>query len=62
VTSETADFLYKCTDTYSPPHERTLAWNDPALAIPWPLPAGISPKLSPKDAQGRSIADIETFP
>ena len=31
VTSETADFLYKCTDFYSPAHERTLAWNDPAL-------------------------------
>jgi len=61
VTSETADFLYKCTDFFSPPHERTLAWNDPALGIQWPLPAGIPPKLSPKDAQGRSIADIEKF-
>jgi dTDP-4-dehydrorhamnose 3,5-epimerase len=61
VTSESADFLYKCTELYSPVHERTLAWNDPALAIQWPLPAGLSPKLSTKDAQGLSFADIEKF-
>jgi dTDP-4-dehydrorhamnose 3,5-epimerase len=61
VTSESADFLYKCTDFYSPEHERTLAWNDPALGIRWPLPAGVAPKLSAKDAQGASMADIEKF-
>jgi dTDP-4-dehydrorhamnose 3,5-epimerase len=61
VTSETADFLYKCTDLYSPSHERTLAWNDASLGIKWPLPAGFSPKLSAKDAQGQSFADIEKF-
>lgn len=61
VTSESADFLYKCTELYSPAHERTLAWNDAALGIKWPLPAGFSPKLSAKDAQGQSFADIEKF-
>ena len=61
VTSESADFLYKCTDLYSPAHERTLAWNDPKLAIAWPLPEGGTPKLSAKDAQGASFADIEKF-
>jgi dTDP-4-dehydrorhamnose 3,5-epimerase len=61
VTSPSADFLYKCTDFYSPPDERTLAWNDPALGIKWPLPAGISPALSAKDAVGKSLADIEKF-
>jgi len=61
VTSDFADFLYKCTDLYSPPHERTLAWNDPKLAIQWPLPAGILPKLSAKDAQGSSFEKIEKF-
>lgn len=61
VTSESADFLYKCTDVYSPPHERTLAWDDPSVGIEWPLPAGISPKLSPKDLLGRSLAEIEKF-
>ena len=61
VTAESADFLYKCTDFYSPPHERTLAWDDPTLNIRWPLPAGVSPKLSPKDARGASLAEIEKF-
>jgi dTDP-4-dehydrorhamnose 3,5-epimerase len=61
VTSETADFLYKCTDLYSPTHERTLAWNDPALGVKWPLPAGVSPKLSPRDTQGLPFSQIEKF-
>jgi dTDP-4-dehydrorhamnose 3,5-epimerase len=61
VTSESADFLYKCTDTYSPGHERTLAWNDPAVGIVWPLPPGVVPKLSGKDLAGKSFADIEKF-
>lgn len=62
VTSASADFLYKCTDIYSPAHERTLAWDDPTVGIRWPLPAGTLPKLSAKDTQGRSFADIEKFP
>jgi dTDP-4-dehydrorhamnose 3,5-epimerase len=61
VTSESADFLYKCTDFYSPAHERTLAWDDADLNIRWPLPAGVAPKLSPKDAHGTSFAAIEKF-
>jgi dTDP-4-dehydrorhamnose 3,5-epimerase len=61
VTAETADFLYKCTDFYSPEHERTLAWNDPTLGIKWPLPAGVAPQLSAKDARGVSFAEIEKF-
>jgi dTDP-4-dehydrorhamnose 3,5-epimerase len=62
ITSESADFLYKCTDFYSPEHERTLAWDDATLNIPWPLPAGAAPKLSPKDARGASFSEIEKFP
>jgi dTDP-4-dehydrorhamnose 3,5-epimerase len=62
VTSEYADFLYKCTDFYAPEHERTLAWDDPAIAVPWPLPAGVAPKLSAKDAVGASLEAIEKFP
>jgi len=61
VTSESADFLYKCTDIYSPSHERTLAWNDPTVGIEWPLPAGAEPKLSAKDTTGQSFADVEKF-
>jgi dTDP-4-dehydrorhamnose 3,5-epimerase len=62
VTSPSADFLYKCTELYSPPDERTLMWNDPKLGVQWPLPAGTEPKLSAKDAQGTPFAEIETFP
>jgi dTDP-4-dehydrorhamnose 3,5-epimerase len=61
VTSPSADFLYKCTDLYSPAHERTLLWNDAKLGVQWPLPAGVAPKLSAKDAQGASFAEVETF-
>jgi dTDP-4-dehydrorhamnose 3,5-epimerase len=62
VTSESADFLYKCTDVYSPSHERTLAWDDPTVGIAWPLPAGVQPKLSAKDLTGKSFSEIEKFP
>ncbi len=61
VTSPSADFLYKCTDLYSPAHERTLMWNDPKLGVQWPLPAGVAPKLSAKDEKGASLAEVETF-
>jgi dTDP-4-dehydrorhamnose 3,5-epimerase len=61
VTSPSADFLYKCTDLYSPTHERTLQWNEATLGVQWPLPAGMAPKLSAKDEKGTSLAEIETF-
>jgi dTDP-4-dehydrorhamnose 3,5-epimerase len=61
VTSASADFLYKCTDVYSPSHERTLAWDDPTVRIEWPIPAGVEPKLSAKDLVGKNFAEIEKF-
>jgi dTDP-4-dehydrorhamnose 3,5-epimerase len=61
VTSDQVDFLYKCTDLYSPAHEKTLAWDDASLGIKWPLPAGVQPKLSAKDAKGTAFKDIEKF-
>ena len=60
VVSEVAEFLYKTTDYWSPEHERTLAWNDPDLAIPWPLSG--PPTLAAKDAAGKRLADAETYP
>jgi dTDP-4-dehydrorhamnose 3,5-epimerase len=48
VLSATADFLYKTTDYYSPVHERCIAWDDPELAIDWPLTT--PPQVSAKDA------------
>lgn len=62
VLSETADFVYKCTDYYAPQHERTLIWNDPQLGIEWPLPSGQAPVLSDKDKAGRSLQKAETYP
>ena len=61
VLSETADFLYKTTDTYSPAHERSIRWDDPAIGIDWPLAAhGISePLLSDKDRAGRLLPEAE---
>lgn len=47
--SDYADIIYKCTDYYAPQFERTLAWNDPLLAIDWPIAQGIEPILSDKD-------------
>ena len=60
VLSESADFLYKTTDYYAPEHERSIAWNDPAVGIDWPL-GGIEPKLSAKDQAGLSLALAEVF-
>jgi dTDP-4-dehydrorhamnose 3,5-epimerase len=62
VLSESADFQYKCTDYYAPAHERSLLWNDPALGIEWPLPAGVTPLLAKKDAAGAGIDVADTFP
>jgi len=60
--SERVEFLYKCTDYYDPADERAIAWNDPTLAITWPLPAGISPTLSGRDAKGVAFAAAEKYP
>ena len=60
VVSEFAEVLYKATDYYAPEHERSIAWNDPDLAIGWPL-AG-TPVLSAKDAAGVRLRDAEVFP
>jgi dTDP-4-dehydrorhamnose 3,5-epimerase len=53
---------YKVTDSWAPQAERTLAWDDPALGIPWPLPPNTAPLLSEKDRRGRALAEAETFP
>ena len=59
VTSESADFQYKCTEAYAPEAERSIRWDDPALAIPWPL---TKPLLSPKDAAAPLLADALVLP
>ena len=61
VTSELADFQYKCTDYYHPESEVCLAWDDPTIGIEWPLPPGESPLLSAKDMAGLAWGDIPLF-
>ena len=54
------DFLYKCTAPYTPSLEHSLAWNDPTVAIEWPL-EGIEPQLSSKDREGAPLANVQAF-
>ncbi|MCR4510821.1 dTDP-4-dehydrorhamnose 3,5-epimerase [Pseudomonas sp. 32.2.56] len=60
VLSEFAEFLYKTTDYYAPEHERCIRWDDPSLAIDWPLDG--APQLSAKDQAGLSFAEAQVFP
>jgi dTDP-4-dehydrorhamnose 3,5-epimerase len=59
--SEWAEVIYKVTDLYAPEWERTLAWDDPEVAIAWPLIDGQLPTLSAKDAAGKRLSEAETF-
>ncbi|MCX5869453.1 MAG: dTDP-4-dehydrorhamnose 3,5-epimerase [Deltaproteobacteria bacterium] len=56
VTSETALFAYKCTELYAPQHEKSIRWDDPALAIDWPI---TEPQVSDKDRLAPLLADID---
>ena len=60
VLSEVAGFAYKVTDYYAPGGDRTICWNDPDLAIPWPVDAG-GPIVSDKDRSGASLKNAEVF-
>ncbi len=59
VLSPTADFLYKTTDYYAPEYERSIAWNDPDLAIDWHFEG--TPSLSAKDMKGVPLSQAEVF-
>lgn len=59
VLSETAEVLYKTTDYYAPQYERTIRWDDPTLAIAWPLES--PPILSAKDATGQFSKTAEVY-
>ncbi|WP_033933082.1 dTDP-4-dehydrorhamnose 3,5-epimerase, partial [Vibrio cholerae] len=58
VTSDEAEFVYKCTDYYNPTAEHSLLWNDPDIAIVWPL-SGTEPQLSVKDQLGCNISNAK---
>jgi len=59
VLSDSAEFLYKTTDYWAPEFERSLAWNDPELAIQWPHQG--MPSLSAKDKLGKLFVESEHF-
>jgi len=59
VLSESADFFYKCTELYAPETERSVAWDDPAIGIRWPLS---DPLLSAKDRVAPRLADAPVLP
>jgi dTDP-4-dehydrorhamnose 3,5-epimerase len=59
VLSDCADFLYKCTDFYSPEDERTIRWDDADIGIEWPLVGGRAPLLSLRDASAVPLREAE---
>ena len=61
VMSESAEFVYRCTDYSAPEHERSLLWNDVTLNIDWPLVDGAAPALSAKDEAAASWETAECF-
>ena len=60
VTSEEAEFVYKCTDYYNPEAEHSILWNDLSLGINWPI-GNTCPKLSQKDSNGVRFLDAKVF-
>lgn len=60
VLSATADFVYKATNYWAPEFERSIAWNDPAIGIQWPIQG--EPILSAKDQQAKPLAQSEHCP
>jgi dTDP-4-dehydrorhamnose 3,5-epimerase len=61
VLSTRATFVYKCTDFYDPSSERSLRWDDPSVGIEWPLPPGVQPIVSAKDADAALLQHAETY-
>ena len=59
VTSDEAEFVYKCTDYYKPKAENSILWNDPTLAIDWPIIGRLNTSLSEKDKNANYFLDID---
>ena len=60
VLEDDTEFLYKTTNYYAPEHERSILWDDPELAIEWPID-DLEIRLSDKDKAGTAFANAETF-
>jgi dTDP-4-dehydrorhamnose 3,5-epimerase len=61
VMSDSAEFVYRCTDYYAPEYEQSIAWNDPDIDIDWPLVDGVAPLLSEKDKVGANFKSAPYF-
>ncbi len=61
VLSDEAEFIYKCTDYWAPEYERSIKWDDPVLAIEWPIIQGKEPLLSSKDENGLPFNSAEVY-
>lgn len=61
VLSGSADVMYKCSEIYDQASDCVLAWNDPTVAITWPLEHDVTPLLSARDAAAPGLSDIFTF-
>ncbi|KVK77461.1 dTDP-4-dehydrorhamnose 3,5-epimerase [Burkholderia cepacia] len=59
VLSAAAQFLYKTTDYWFPEHERSIVWNDPEIAIAWPIDG--EPVLASKDAAGKRLSESDVY-
>jgi len=62
VLSESAEFVYKCSELYAPDYERSLLWNDQTLNISWPLVNGQAPILANKDENGTPFLQADCYP
>jgi dTDP-4-dehydrorhamnose 3,5-epimerase len=62
VLSESAHFVYRCTDFWAPAHERSILWNDPDLNVTWPIAQGVEPLISTKDARAQRFRDAQCYP
>lgn len=61
VTSDSAEFVYKCTDKYNPSFEVSIKWDDPLLNVEWPIVKGLPVNLSAKDIQGLNFQEAPKF-
>lgn len=61
VISESAEFVYKCTDYYNPKAEHSIKWNDPEIGIEWPITNSEEPLLSGKDKEGLLLSDSKVL-
>ena len=61
VLSDSADFVYKCTEFYALEHERCIRWDDPELGVDWPIPTHAAPLVSEKDAGAVSFREAECY-